>query len=192
MKINNTSVGFAGIFLIVAAGIPQMALADKVVEMDLQIAGAFITNSLPSALIHAQAKGKPGRAEIRGYGADPALDPIPVVTFECLGSEGLFLRLLPQEDPLVFTFRDLSLLFANGSGEICVDLTSATGDVVFRFDIMFTGGRGDYEGATGAAVITGEAQSVSANGTFLAETGTIVGSINVPNDDDGDSDSDSD
>ena len=128
MKTKNLSVGIAGIFLFVAAGLPQMALADKVVEMDLRIAGAFISNSLPSALIHVQAKGKPGRAEIRGYGGDPALDPIPVVTFECLGSAGLFLRILPQEDPLVFTFRDLSLLFANGSGEICVDLTSPTGE----------------------------------------------------------------
>ena len=51
---------------------------------------------------------------------------------------------------------------------------------MFRFDITFAGGRGKYEGATGTAVITGEAQAVSADGTFLAETGTIVGTIIVP------------
>ena len=41
------------------------------------------------------------------------------------------------------------------------------------------------------AVIVGEAENVSNDGSFLGETGTIVGWIHVP-DDDSDSDSDSD
>ena len=178
MKTKNISVGIAGIFLFVAAGLPQTAVADEVVEMDLRFAGAFISNSLPSPLIHVQAKGKPGKAVIRGYGANAAEDPPPVVTDDCLGSTGL--SIIAGEDPLVFTFKDLSLLFADGSGEICVDLT--TFNSVFRFDITFTGGRGKYEGATGTAVITGEAHPVSADGSFLAETGTIVGTIILPHD----------
>ena len=105
---------------------------------------------------------------------------------------GSILRVSAAEDPLIFTFKDLSLLFADGSGEICVDLTSPTSNSVFRFDITFAGGRGKYEGATGTAVITGEAQAVSADGTFLAETGTIVGTIFVPDDDDDDDDEDDD
>jgi len=148
--------------------------------MDLRFAGAFISDSLPSPLIHVEAKGKPGKAVTRGYGAGTAADPDPVVTDNCLGSTGAFLSIIAGEDPLIFTFKDLSLLFADGSGEICVDLTSPTFNSVFRFDITFTGGRGKYEGATGTAVITGEAQPVSADGSFLAETGTIVGWINVP------------
>ena len=190
MKTKKLPVGIAGIFLFVVASLPQTALADKTIEMDLQIAGAFISDSLPSPLIHAQAKGKPGKAEIRGYGADTSGDTVDAPVFECLGSPGVFAHITAAEDPLVFTFEDLSLLFANGSGTICVDLTSPTFDVVFRFDIIFTGGRGDFEGATGTAVITGEAHPVSSDGSFLAETGMIVGWINVP-DDDGDSDSDS-
>ena len=91
---------------------------------------------------------------------------------------GSILRVSAAEDPLVFTFQDLSLLFADGNGEICVDLT--TGLSTFRFDIVFFGGRGGFEGATGTAVITGEAEAVSADGSFLAETGTIVGTIIVP------------
>ena len=183
MKTKNISVCIAGIFLFAAAGLPQTALADKVVEMDLRFAGGFISNSLPSPLIHVQAKGKPGKVVIRGYGGDPAGDIVEAPVFECLGSPGVFVRITVAEDPLLFTFKDLSLLFADGTGVICVDQTSPTGDVMFRFDIMFTGGRGKYEGATGTAVITGEAQPVSANGTFLAETGTIVGTIIVPDDD---------
>ena len=177
MKIKNISVGIAGLILLLAAGLPQTALA-KDVEMDLRFAGAFISDSLPSPLIHVQAKGKPGQAVIRGYGAGAAADP--VMTDNCLGSTGAFLSIIAGEDPLIFTFQDLSLLFADGSGEICIDLTSPTGNAEFRFDITFTGGRGRFEGATGTAVITGEAVPVSADGSFLAETGTIVGTIIVP------------
>ncbi|MCH8249568.1 MAG: hypothetical protein IH913_08175 [Proteobacteria bacterium] len=178
MKIKNISVGIAGLILLLAAGLPQTALA-KDVEMNLRFAGAFISNSLPSALIHVQAKGSPGKAVIRGYGASGAADPDPVVVSDCLsGTDGAFLSIIAGEDPLIFTFQDLSLLFADGSGEICVD--SATGNAEFRFDITFIGGRGRFEGATGTAVITGEAQPVSADGSFLAETGTIVGTIVLP------------
>ncbi len=181
MKTKYISVGIAGIFLFVAAGLPQTALADKTVKMDLRFAGAFISDSLPSALIHVQAKGKPGKAVIRGYGASAAADPDPVVVSDCLsGTAGAFLSIIAGEDPLIFTFQDLSLLFAEGSGEICVDLTSPTGNDEFRFDITFIGGRGRFEGASGTAVITGEAQPVSADGSFLAETGTILGTIIVP------------
>jgi len=166
---------------VLAGGLPLTAVADKTVKMDLRFAGAFISDSLPSPLIHVQAKGKPGQAVIRGYGAGAGTVSDPF-SGECLGSPGVFVRVTATEDPLIFTFRDLSLLFADGSGEICVDLTSPTFNSVFRFDITFTGGRGKYEGATGTAVITGEAQPVSADGTFLAETGTIVGTIIVPKD----------
>ena len=180
MKIKNTSVSLAVVVLVLAGGLPLTAVADKTVKMDLRFAGAFISGSLPSPLIHVQAKGKPGKAEIRGYGASGEGDTVEVGVDECLGSPGLFARITAAEDPLIFTFKDLSLLFADGSGEICVDLTSPTSNSVFRFDITFAGGRGKYEGATGTAVITGEAQAVSADGTFLAETGTIVGTIIVP------------
>ncbi len=179
MKIKSISGGIAGAILLVAIGLPQTAVA-KDVNMDLRFAGAFISNSLPSALIHVQATGSPGKAVIRGYGATGAGDPAPVVVSDCLsGTAGVFLSIIAGEDPLIFTFQDLSLLFADGTGEICVDLL--TGNVEFEFNIIFNGGRGRFEGAWGTAVITGEAQPVSADRTFLAETGTIVGMITVPN-----------
>ena len=172
MKIKSISVGITGIFLFVAAGLPQTAVA-KDVEMNLRFAGAFISsNSLPSALIHVSAKGSPGKVEIRGYGGVDAVfgfDPV------CLGSPGFRIDIL--ENPLIFKFQDLSLLFAKGgTGTICVRATGSD----FEINLVFMGGRGKYAGATGTAVITGEAEAVDSAGTFLAETGTIVGTIVLP------------
>ena len=187
MKIKNTFIRLAAVVLVLAGGLPLTAVADKTVNMNLRFAGNFASGILhvnpitgeivPSALIHVTAVGSPGRAEIRGSGASGDA-PIPVVTFDCLGSSGLFLSIIATEDPLIFTFQDLSLLFANGSGEICVDLISGLSE--FEFNIMFIGGRGRFEGATGQAVIRGEAERVSNDGSFQGETGTIVGWINLP------------
>ncbi|MCH7833567.1 MAG: hypothetical protein IH911_00530, partial [Proteobacteria bacterium] len=130
MKINNISVGIAGIILLVAAGLPQTAVADEV-EMNLRFAGGFVASGIKhlnlstrnpvdttaSPLIHVQALGTPGNAVIRGFGAGG--DAVPVVVFECLDSPGVFLSIIATEDPLLFTFDDLSLLFADGTGEIC-------------------------------------------------------------------------
>ncbi len=194
MKIKNISVGIAGAIMLIAVGLPQTAVAVEI-EMDLRFAGGFVASGIKhldlstmdpidtttSPLIHAQAKGRPGKAVIRGFGGGGDQPPDLVMPPDlCLGasSPAGFLRIIAEEDPLLFTFQNLSLLFADGTGEICIDL--ATGLSEFRFDIMFFGGRGRFEGATGTAVITGESQPVSADGSFQAETGTIVGTIIVP------------
>ena len=195
MKIKNTFVSLAFVVLVLAGGLPLSAFADKIIEVDMRFAGTFSTGILrvdqtgetgDSVLIHWQAKGHPGRAEIRGFGSR-----LEFVGFmpDCLGTPGIRIDIL--EDPYVFTFKDLSLLFAkNGSGQICIDVV--TGEVKFVSNIMFMGGRGRFEGATGYAVIDGrEGESVSSDGTFAAGIGTIVGWVIVPNDND-DDDSDSD
>lgn len=176
MKIKKLSVGIAGVILLIAAGLPRTAVA-KEVKMDLRFAGAFISNSLPSALIHGTGKGSPGNVEIRGYGG---VDEFVGLVFGCLGSSELLLQIDIVENPLVFKFQDLSLLFAKGgSGTICIDVLGA-GLIDFEINIVFDGGRGRFAGATGTAVITGEAEAVDNAGTFLAETGTIVGTIVLP------------
>jgi len=98
----------------------------------------------------------------------------------CLGSEGLFLSFEITENPLVFIFKDLSLLFAKGgSGMVCIDLLNP-GITTFEIEIEFMGGRGRFEGATGVAVIKGNGEAVSADGSFIGETGTIDGWISAP------------
>ncbi len=188
MKTKNTAIGLATVILILAGGLPLTAAADKVVEMNLRFAGTIATGimhvdpttglTVPTVLIHNQAKGKPGKAVIRGFGGRD-IPPGPPMFGTCLGSTSLFLEVSIMENPLVFTFNDLSLLFAKGgSGTICVDLI--TGLTEFEINIMFMGGRGRFEGATGQAMIKGEAEPVSSDGSFLGETGTIVGWINLP------------
>ena len=180
MKIKNITVGMAGVFLIVAAGLPQTALAEKEVQMDLRFAGSLLTNaSLAGSLVDATAVGSPGKANIRGYGGT---EEIVGFVLECLGSLGPHIQInIVQNPPLVFTFNDLSQLFGrDGSGTICVDLT--TGLVDFEINLIFDGGRGRFAGATGGAVIRAEAEDVSSDsaGLFLSETGTIVGTIVLP------------
>ena len=198
MKFKKISVGITGIFLFVAAGLPQTAFAAEI-AMDERFAGAFVTGIMhvvdpvsggtaPSALIHTTSKGSLGRVVTRGFGGVtmPAGPPMA----DCLGIPwGLPIAIL--ENPLVFTFQDLSLLYAKGgSGLICINLD--TGAQKFVIEIEFDGGTGRFEGATGGATITGEGVPMNSAGTFFAETGTTVGTIIVPDNDDGDSDSDSD
>ncbi len=186
MKVKNIFAGIAGIFLFVAAGLPQSAVA-KEIQLDQRFAGAFVTGIMhlvdpmtggeaPSALIHTISKGSPGRAVTRGFGGVtiPAGPPVE----NCLGIPfGLPIAVI--ENPLVFTFQDLSLLYAKGgSGLICIDIF--TGAQKFVIEIEFDGGTGRFEGATGGATITGEGVPLNSAGTFLAETGTTVGTIIVP------------
>ena len=71
-------------------------------------------DSVSSALIHIPARGYPEKAEIRGFGGKAGM---AVPSDDCFDGAGLSIPL--EENALVFTFRDLSLLFANGTGEIC-------------------------------------------------------------------------
>jgi hypothetical protein len=189
MKNKSTTVTLATVVMILAGGLSSTAVADQVKQVKMRFAGSFLTdithvdpmtgNAVTSSLIDVQAKGNLGRAEIRGFGGRSSAPSFPPVD-NCLGAEGLFLSFAITENPLVLTFNDLSLLFAKGgSGLVCIDLLHP-GVTTFEIDITFMGGRGRFEGATGVAVIKGEGESVSADGSFSGETGTIVGWLSVP------------
>lgn len=181
----------------VLLALPLQVLADRTIEVSQRFAGAFTNGVLhadpisgtpiPGAAIDVKMRGTLGSGVVLGGGGSGTAAPL--FTLNCLGEDGAFLRIIAAEDPLVLTFDDLSLLFIKGGGgEICVNL--ANGNSTFRFDVPFAGGRGRFEGATGYAVIEGEAEPVSADGSFLGETGTIVGWVTLPGDEDEDSDSD--
>ena len=189
MKNKITAIGFAAVIVAFGSGLPVTSVADQVVDVNMRFAGSFATNILhvdppagtfvDSSLINVQAKGTLGSAEIRGFGGRSTVPP-PELLFNCLGSEGVFLSFEILENPLVFTFNDLSLLFARGgSGVVCIDLLNP-GITTFEIEVEFMGGRGRFEGATGEAVIKGEGEAVSNDGTFIGETGTINGWVSAP------------
>ena len=189
MKTRINAIGFATVILAFASGLPSAAIADQMAEVKMRFAGSFGTNVLyvdpstgdavVSSLINVQAKGTLGSAEIRGFGGRSTVPP-PDPVFNCLGSDGLFLSFEILENPLVFTFKDLSLLFAKGgSGVVCIDLLNP-GASMFEIQIEFMGGRGRFEGATGVATLKGEGEAVSADGSFIGETGTIDGWVSAP------------
>lgn len=200
MTAKSTSLGVATLMLLLGVGAPQASYAEKTIKVDMQFAGAFSNSILrvdpfdpigppvASALIDVKTRGSLGKGVGQGFGGRG--DTVEGPVSKCLGADGLFLKVTTIEDPLVWTFEDLSLLFATGPGVICVDLT--TGKSVFEFNVMFTGGRGRFEGATGYAVIEGEAEPVSADGSLNGETGTMVGWLSLPKDFDDDDDEDSD
>ena len=166
------------------------------VDMNLRFAGTFLNSiqyvapgaveTTGSPLIHLHAKGSPGPCEITLFGGSDEVAEFPS---DCCGSEfpggggPACLLISITENPLVFTFTaDLSLLFATGAGEFCLDLLTGSG--TGTVDLIFTGGRGRFEGATGEAVTVFEIEPVSSEGALSAETGQTVGTILLPDDDD--------
>ncbi len=173
-----------------AASRPPPTLSSAQVDMNLRFAGTFISRvqyvvpstgePATSPLIRLKAKGSPGPCEISFFGGQDETVGFPPDEDCCGGPACLLISVI--ENPQVLTFNDLSLLFATGDGEVCIDLLTgiATGTV----DLTFTGGTGRFEGATGEAVSDFEIVPVSSDGSFNSETGTTVGTIVLPDDDD--------
>lgn len=189
-----------GLVLLVISTSSQVAAGEKRIRVSLKFAGAFSTNvmhdadgDLPflprefSGLVHTLARGAPGRAVIRGFGGVPAGPP---VADGCRLSDDTVGTLLPvEENPLVIIFvRTNSLLFGTGPGGICLDANLITGAGTFKskfsFEMVITGGRGFFKGATGTLVVEGESEPVGFSPfwpvNLNAETGTIKGIAVVP------------
>ncbi len=179
---------FVGFMLLGALGLSALPIpsgdADNTVDMNLKFAGTFI-NSIQyvvpatgepatSPLIRLKAKGSPGPSEITLFGGQDETE----FPSDCCAGGGPCLLVIVTENPLVFTFKDLSMLFATGSGEVCIDLLTGIG--TGTIDLTFTGGTGRFEGATGEAVTVFEIVPVSSNGSLNAETGQTVGTILLP------------
>jgi hypothetical protein len=199
---------FIGFILLVAvAGPPVQAggdhhhrWRDKEVRVDLRVAGAFYNGlaQLPNPdegvfLFHTEAKGKPGSATIVGVNQGPGtgnLPPVLVGDFEgCF--EGANLVQFPDLDPnatqnensLVATFEDLSVLNMAKDVTRLGEAFNCIGFFPPRFDfvvpIIFVGGFGRFEGATGTGIATGQSMTIQGS-NFGSEIGTIKGTIILP------------
>ena len=119
------------------------ALMQNVEQTEVSLDG---TTTVPARIgaVYARTWGNLGYGDIKGQAVEvvtgpPAPDPAcPEMYFKVADI---------IENNLVLTFADLSLLYGEGSGAICVNFV--TDDVVTPISGMWTGGTQRFRGATG-------------------------------------------
>ena len=154
------------------------ALLQNVEQTEVTVDGSTVPATKNA--VHVRAWGNLGRAEITGFGYDVPVAPAPDPA-AC--PDGFFKVAEIVENNLVLTFADLSLLYGEGSGAICVNF--ATGDVFTPIDGHWTGGTQRFRNAGGDwSIRFDEAVPVGDAASMLAETGVIVGQLAGPRDDD--------
>ena len=114
-----------------------------------------------------------GKADLTAVAKSKSL-PQPVPDERC--ADG-FLKIADiTHNNLVFKFEDLSLLFGDGNGVVCLDF--ANGALFAGVDGTWLGGTGRFRGATGEfSVRFDEVFEVSTETRVVAETGTITGML---------------
>ena len=148
------------------------ALLQNVEQTEVIVDGNPVTAT--KSAVHVRAWGNLGRADITGLTLEVAAPLPPAPDPLCPADSGKLADIV--ENNIVLTFTDLSLLYGNGSGAICVSYV--TGEVFAVIDGDWGGGTQRFRNASGhwslrfdEAVLVGGAASV------LAETGTLRGKL---------------
>ena len=164
------------------------AYADVAQKLKMRFAGGFIqnvqqaqvTNGVPNgstelrSLALVKGRGTLGRADIMAV----SVSGPPVSGAAC--SAGLVKIADIVENNLVLTFADLSLLYGNGTGVVCLDPAKPTAFPLAEIEGTWDGGTGRFEGAGGKWTIRFDfAESVGPglgpDTQFVAEYGVIEG-----------------
>ncbi len=146
------------------------ALLQNVEQTEVTVDGSTVLATKNT--VHVRAWGNLGRADLTGFGFDVAVAPAP----DSACPKGYFKVAEIVENNLVLTFSDLSLLYGEGSGVICVDFE--TGDVSIPIAGHWTGGTQRFRNASGDWSISfDEAVPVGNTASMLAETGVIRGTL---------------
>jgi hypothetical protein len=183
------------VFLIAAITVlgAQTASADGDRRVHIRFAGDFIqyleqTDAVagiptgPTSLlgvVRAKAKGNLGRADLTAAAKGINLEE-PEWDARC-PDYGFFLKVVDITDnSLVFTFSDLSLLYGNGQGVVCINL--AEGEQFLEQYIAvegeWLGGTGRFRNAKGEFSIQfDDYVPVNPNTQIVAETGKITGTL---------------
>lgn len=182
---NASLIAFIGVFAVFGA---QIACAEEDSHVYLRFAGDFIQNleqtdavgGVPtgptslSGLVRGKVKGNLGRADLTAVTRSSGVGPDPVFDERC---PEYFLKIVNITDnTLVLTFSDLSLLYGDGNGVVCMNFT--TFEQYVAVEGMWLGGTGRFRSATGEFSIRfDESVEVSGNTQVTAEVGTITGSL---------------
>ena len=184
---NAPLIAFIGVFAVLGA---QTASADGDRHVSLRFAGDFIQNLEQTdvdamgapigptsllGLVRAKVKGNLGRADLTAATKSEGVDP-PSYDDRC-PDYGVFFKFVDITDnSLVFTFSDLSLLYGNGQGVVCIDI--ANGEQYIAVEGTWHGGTGRFRGAQGEFSIRFDDYiPVSPNTQVVAEAGTITGTL---------------
>ena len=121
---------------------------------------------------HVRTWGNLGFADITGLALEVAGMPAP----DPACPDGFFKVAEIVENNIVLTFTDLSLLYGEGSGLVCVDF--ATGAAFTPINGDWTGGTQRFRDAGGKwSIRFDEAATVGTDASVLAETGVLRGTL---------------
>jgi len=187
-----------GATLIMATLALNSAYADGARKFKMRIAGGFVQNiqqaqvdmmGAPTGMVEnrsialVKGRGTFGRADIM---AVTVSGPMPVSPQFCSNGSPVIAEIL--ENNLVLTFGDLSLLYGNGTGIVCLNLDDPEGAPIAEVEGTWDGGTGRFRRAGGTWSIQFDfARPVGADSSdtkpptpdtqFVAETGVIKGHI---------------
>lgn len=180
-------VAFVGVMAVLGT---QVASAEEDRHVFMRFAGDFIqhleqtdadVNGVPVGptsllgLVRAKVKGNLGRADLTA--ATKASYPIPAPDMDNCPA-GFFKVVVITDNSLVFTFSDLSLLYGNGQGVVCVNF--GTGAQYIAVEGEWLGGTGRFLNANGEFSIRfDEYIPVNPNAQIVAEAGTITGTLSL-------------
>ena len=178
-------VALIGVLAILGA---RIASADGDRHVFLRFAGDFIQNieqtnavgGVPtgptslSGLVRAKAKGNLGRADLTAVTKSSGVGPDPVFDERC---PDYFMKIVNITDnTVVLTFSDLSLLYGDGSGVVCMNFV--TFEQYVAVEGIWLGGTGRFRNAKGEFSIRfDESAEVNGNTQVTAEAGTITGTL---------------
>jgi hypothetical protein len=181
---NALLVVFVGLFTVLSV---QTASANGDRPVFLRWAGDFIQNfeqtdvdefGIPIGtsnfgLIRARAVGNLGSADLT------AVSKVENIFGEDDRCPSEFTKVVEITDNnLVFTFSDLSLLYGDGQGVVCINF--ASGEQYIAVEGVWLGGTARFRNATGEFSIRfDEFAPVSPNTQVVAESGTITGTLSL-------------
>ena len=187
MKTRASKTLALGASLIMATLAMNSAFAEGGRKVYMRFAGDFIQNieqtdvnaagtamgTSTVGLIRSKAKGNLGRADLTAVTKSTPVAQ-PVTDERCPVS---FFKVADITDNnLVFTFVNLSLLYGDGDGVVCINFDN--GEQFVAIDGNWLGGTGRFRNATGKFSIRfDEYVVVNPKTQLVAESGTITGTL---------------
>ncbi|MFC1778257.1 hypothetical protein ACFL3I_13110 [Pseudomonadota bacterium] len=175
--------------LIMAALVVNPALAkgkDKN-NFKFHLAGGFVQNiqqmqvdefGVPTGVVESRAmalgkgKGKFGHFDVMAI----SVSGPPLSAQQC--AEGFIKVADIVENNLVMTFHDLSLLYGNGTGIVCLDLANPDLPALAEIEGTFDGGTGRFKNAEGIWTVQFDVfVPVGETTQFFAEAGVVEGTL---------------